>query len=408
MAASWVVVGGVDKGGILVRVGQELGSKAVADRLTTGSEVEQLDLAGDRLRYRLLSGSGPQEGWVSLRISGKDLLVQKAAAETELVLSPSLKDHRVTGPGSGYRHRWAVNTDEWCPEGEADGSEFQFLLGLIREEEDRKSVMRFKFIEDKKRALLSRLLVRQASASALNLTSFDAVTIKRTKGRKPFLAAPLTPQEEAPNWNVNCSHEGSWVVCASEPKCLAGIDVAELRRTSKRGDPVDFHDVFKEHLSPKEWTHVNSHGPDLDDQYEVFSRFWSAKESFVKARGDGIAYPLGQAEFHWKALEGTTKAFEGSVVIEGKQSPEWRFVQHRMPGDKAHWTTVGRGPLTDIVDALGEFTRTLRRRQTDFSEKEWQDCLREESPHFDVLPVGALVPQEHMDGFTKAGGKRWP
>ena len=28
---------------------------------------------------------------------------------------------------------------------------------------------------------------------------------------------------------------------------------------------------------------------------EAFSRFWSAKEAFVKARGDGLAYPLGQA-----------------------------------------------------------------------------------------------------------------
>merc|ERR1711972_796330 len=76
--------------------------------------------------------------------------------------------------------------------------------------------MKFKFFDDKKRAICSRLLIRQASASALGHTSFEELTIKRTKGRKPFLDSPLPPEKEAPNWNANCSHEGSWVVCASK------------------------------------------------------------------------------------------------------------------------------------------------------------------------------------------------
>lgn len=63
----------------------------------------------------------------------------------------------------------------------------------------------------------------------------------------------------------------------------------------------------------------------------------------MKARGDGLAYPLGkvgfvvsfvwlcQAEFHWKPIEGYDlgTAFEGDVHIEGMHSPKWRFVQYR-------------------------------------------------------------------------------
>jgi len=71
----WEVVGGADKGGILVREGQDLKSPATADRLSTGAIVEQLALAGERLNYKLQSGTGPETGWVSLRLSGKDLLV---------------------------------------------------------------------------------------------------------------------------------------------------------------------------------------------------------------------------------------------------------------------------------------------------------------------------------------------
>lgn len=42
--------------------------------------------------------------------------------------------------------------------------------------------MRFVYFADQKRALISRLLVRQACASALKKTNFDDIEIKRTKG----------------------------------------------------------------------------------------------------------------------------------------------------------------------------------------------------------------------------------
>jgi len=77
----WEVVGGVDKGGIMVREGCDLKSPAASDRLATGSMVEELELVGERLHYRLVTGKGPDKGWVSLRIGGKDLLVREGAAK---------------------------------------------------------------------------------------------------------------------------------------------------------------------------------------------------------------------------------------------------------------------------------------------------------------------------------------
>ena len=46
---SWEVVGGGDKGGILVRAGQATSSEQLAERLATGALVEQLQLIGERL-----------------------------------------------------------------------------------------------------------------------------------------------------------------------------------------------------------------------------------------------------------------------------------------------------------------------------------------------------------------------
>lgn len=47
----WKVIGGVAKGGILVRSGKELASNEEADRLSTGSIVKELALEEERLQY---------------------------------------------------------------------------------------------------------------------------------------------------------------------------------------------------------------------------------------------------------------------------------------------------------------------------------------------------------------------
>jgi hypothetical protein len=55
----------------------------LSERLATGAIVEEINLAGERLNYKKISGGGPTTGWVSLTVSGKSLLEKKAApAET--------------------------------------------------------------------------------------------------------------------------------------------------------------------------------------------------------------------------------------------------------------------------------------------------------------------------------------
>ncbi|CAJ1404968.1 unnamed protein product [Effrenium voratum] len=72
----WEVVGGADKGGIVVREGREL-SSAARERLATGSAIEEIQLIDSRLHFRRLAGAGPDEGWVTTVLSGK-VLVRRA------------------------------------------------------------------------------------------------------------------------------------------------------------------------------------------------------------------------------------------------------------------------------------------------------------------------------------------
>jgi len=85
----WEVVGGVQKGGILVREGRDKASAEIPERLATGSLVQQLDMFAERLQYQLLSGSGPIIGWVSVEVKGARLLVQAQKRPAPESLVPS-------------------------------------------------------------------------------------------------------------------------------------------------------------------------------------------------------------------------------------------------------------------------------------------------------------------------------
>lgn len=81
----WEVVGGADKGGIIVREGSDLGSSIFSSRLATGAKVKEVEMAADgRLCYELVSGTGPTSGWVTVNLKGKDLLVKVEVKEAEV------------------------------------------------------------------------------------------------------------------------------------------------------------------------------------------------------------------------------------------------------------------------------------------------------------------------------------
>jgi len=75
-AQLWEVVGGADKGGIIVREGKDLKSAQTADRLSTGAIVREFALEGERLHFERLTGTGPVQGWVSCKLKDKDLIVR--------------------------------------------------------------------------------------------------------------------------------------------------------------------------------------------------------------------------------------------------------------------------------------------------------------------------------------------
>lgn len=327
--------------------------------------------------------------------------------------------------------RWAVNIHGWEP-GEA---EWEFLLARLTGDE-RERTCRFVFRDDQKRALVSRLLQRRCCEEALRLPAGVPFPIGHTKGGKPFVKGSVRRPPFAPNFNFNVSHEGAWVVLASEPLLLVGVDVAAPRSAraqrsalpgssdgtasaqAVRADDVmgleRLFDSMAGSFSPAEWAFVRS-GCSAAAQERFFRQLWSLKEAYIKARGDGLAFsPLARAEFRLErrtdeddcVVDGgggddqvaTTACITASARVDGKELVAWSFALHQLPGD--HWVAVARGPPNAAVDAWGEFTATMASHP--LTTAGCAAAHAEPRGSWEMLQVGALLPAEHADGYKQA------
>lgn len=65
--SNWVVVGGKEKGGLIVRKGKELDSPFYKFRLSTGARImAESEINSKRMHYRKIDGDGPDFGWISI------------------------------------------------------------------------------------------------------------------------------------------------------------------------------------------------------------------------------------------------------------------------------------------------------------------------------------------------------
>jgi len=101
---------------------------------------------------------------------------------------------------------------------------------------------------------------------------------------KPFIASPAT------RLFFNLSHSAEWVVCAIARFPIVGVDIEHCDRD------VDVVRLARRFFSPLEY------GDLLDlprkAQKNRFFAYWTLKESYIKARGEGIALGLHRFSFH--------------------------------------------------------------------------------------------------------------
>ncbi|OVA13778.1 4'-phosphopantetheinyl transferase superfamily [Macleaya cordata] len=244
--------------------------------------------------------------------------------------------------------RWVVDISQWNP----TQDDFSFTLSLLPLHEH-SAITRFVKFEDRKRAVVSRLL-QYALVHKVFGIPFDEIIIKRTVEGKPYMETDIVNME-FPNFNFNVSHHGDYVAIASEPLYLVGLDIVS-HVTPKNETTLEFVKNFSSYLTSFEWDNIINAGT-CNEILGDFYRYWCLKEAFVKAIGAGLGYRLDRLEFHhtnWTNI---------SVHIDGEESKEWRFWLFELA--KSHWVSVARGHPKSAVKT---YKSTLL--LTEFEEEE--------------------------------------
>ena len=147
---------------------------------------------------------------------------------------------------------------------------------LIRKqvsEERRKLCERFRFTDDKKRALLGEYLILNMVSTCANVPLSEVIIYKDVNG-KPYVDSKYGVY-------VNVSHSGRYVVgIISDKKC--GIDVEKIEDLELS--------MFDTVFTKQEMQYIYSFP--IEKQLEKFYEIWTIKESYTKFVGLGLGIEL--------------------------------------------------------------------------------------------------------------------
>jgi 4'-phosphopantetheinyl transferase len=204
---------------------------------------------------------------------------------------------------AGEVHLWCTAWDELSDP--ALQTAYQALL--TADERERRA--RFYFEKDRLQFLVTRALVRTVLSRYAPRAPADWRFERNTHGR-PYV---VDPPEGTPYFNLSNAH--GMVVCAVT--CTSdeiGVDVEDETRMTR---PVEIADRF---FAEPEVAALRAQPPEL--QRARFFAYWTLKESYIKARGMGLAIPLGR---FWFELDRGPDIGIGLDPSLGDDPAGWRF-----------------------------------------------------------------------------------
>lgn len=180
---------------------------------------------------------------------------------------------------------------------------------MTPDEHDR--MARFVFEKDRRSFLLTRALVRTMLSRYAPVAPSAWRFITNVHGRPEILDRAAN----VPDLRFNISHTNGLIACAVTIGREVGVDVEHVGRQL-------MHDIAGRHFAPAEVTDLRSL-PE-DEQHTVFYDYWTLKESYIKARGFGLALPLGDFAFKLNPPAPPTISFEPALEDD---PATWQFLQ---------------------------------------------------------------------------------
>jgi 4'-phosphopantetheinyl transferase len=180
---------------------------------------------------------------------------------------------------------------------------------------------RFYQVADRERFVIGRALARTMLSQYADVTPADWDFAIDDRGRPHLGVRPAG----APDLRFNLSHTPGLVACAVTVGREVGVDVEQIGRRL-------VHDTIPERFfSAREVADLRAR-PEAE-QRPLFFDYWTLKESYIKARGLGLALPLGQ--FSFICAPGQSPTIEFAPELHDDPA-SWQFAQfwptaeHRM------------------------------------------------------------------------------
>ncbi len=175
-------------------------------------------------------------------------------------------------------HLWVVRPEEIDDPGLLD--RYRSLLT----EDERRKCARFIFEKDRHACLVTRALLRTTLSHYADVPP-EAWRFATNDYGCPSIDEP----HDARFLRFNLSHTNGLIVCLVARGRDVGVDVEDRTR---KGSLLEVADRF---FSPFEVRALRSLPP--EERLDRFFLYWTLKESYIKARGMGLAIPLAQFSF---------------------------------------------------------------------------------------------------------------
>jgi 4'-phosphopantetheinyl transferase len=201
----------------------------------------------------------------------------------------------------------------------------------------------FKFGQDRDLYLTTHGLVRTA------LSRYSEVTPDRWVFQyNPFGRPEIAQSDGNSQLRFSISRTDEMVVCLIVFSIDAGIDVEKIRK-------LDDMETLSENIL----THpeiLNLRSLPVSEQVEGFFTFWTLKEAYIKARGEGLSLPLNRFSFYFDAKSG----IRISVDPELQDIPsDWQFTTFRPAPSHAMAVALHRRNGADLRIRFFEATPDL-------------------------------------------------
>lgn len=192
-------------------------------------------------------------------------------------------------------HLWLVFQDE------ADSPDCLARYRAILPEDERLAADRFYFESGRHQALITRALVRVVLSRYCEVLPEEWRFVRDERGR-PHVAPDIRPAG-LPAFNL--SHTRGLIACAVTGAAAIGADVehVEERRTSLN--------IANRYFAITESAALGA--LPREQQTDRFFHYWTLKESYIKARGKGLALPLGDFAFTFEGAHALSVTFEASL-----------------------------------------------------------------------------------------------